>query len=414
MAEIKRNELDELFYEDDVTQTLEFNLYSDNDKILSLKNDIFPRVLRNYESELDYSSKKDKFIIKFLEHMVLGYWLNLGRNELDDNAKQICIEKLNAINFDNDNLVGRVQYLTKVLRQIFNSLNKANLDRVDHNMNFIVEITNNLLVVEESFYTSDQLISIDTNKDFSEEIYDLLSLFDKVGTVDEDLYLNLKVRFKNMSSGEMEFVNGFSNLYTAIQIAIENKEIDTILLLLDEPDASFHPEWSRRYIHNIYKFLNSVDYGKELKFQVIITTHSPFIVSDVPKEHITCINIQKDTSGNTHRIAKKAEFGFMSNFYDIIQSDFFITSPIGEHAKYLFEKTIKRITSWDEYDEHEIDIVNGIISSIGEDMIRAKLQQLLNDKKRELSPSKERKRRIYELEMELNILRNSMDENKYD
>ncbi|MEH7347186.1 AAA family ATPase, partial [Bacillus sp. JJ1532] len=276
----------------------------------------------------------------------------------------------------------------------------------------IVDIIKILLNVKEDFYISDQIISINTDKGFEEEIYNLLFLFD--GLNDEELYLDLKPRFKNMSVGELEFVNGFSNLYTAIQIATKNKEIDTLLLLLDEPDASFHPEWSRRYIYNIYRFLDSVDYGKKFKYQIIITTHSPFIVSDVPKEHITCIKIQADSFGDTQRIVKKAEFGFMSNFYDIIQSDFFITSPIGEHAKHVFEKIVKRITSWNEYDENEIFLVNGIISSIGEDIIRGKLQQLMNDKKMELLPQDERIRRISEIEQELKILKNTMDETYND
>lgn len=410
VCEIRREE----FYEEDLTNTLEFNLYNDNSRILLFKNDRFSRLLgRGQKSELDKWSVKEKFIIKFLEHMILGYWINRGRSELDNSEKQNCIKNVKSIIYENGNLDVRVKYLVQVLRQIFNSLNnKVSLARSQLSTDLIADIINILLNVKEDFYISDQMISINTNKGFEEEIYNLLFLFD--GLTDKELYLNLKVRFKNMSAGELEFVNGFSNLYTAIQIAIQNKEIDTLLLLLDEPDASFHPEWSRSYIHNIYQFLDSVDYGKKIKYQIIITTHSPFIVSDVPKEHITCIKFHEDSFGNTQRIVKKAEFGFMSNFYDIIQSDFFITSPIGEHAKHIFEKTVKRITSWNEYDENEIVLVNGIISSIGEDIIRAKLQQLLNDKKMELLSQDEKIRRINELEQELKIIKNTMDETNND
>jgi predicted ATPase len=414
VCEIRREEFFDLVYEEDITNKLEFNLYSDNNKVLLFKNDIFSRLLsQDNKSELDNWSVKEKYIIKFLENMILGYWINRGRSELDESEKQNCIKKIESIVYENENLNARVNYLIQVLRQIFISLNNmVSLERSEFNSDFIIDIIKILLNVKENFFISDHMLSIKTNNGFEEEIYNLLSLFDVLN--DEELFLNLKTRFKNMSVGELEFVNGFSNLYTAIQIVMQNKEIDTLLLLLDEPDASFHPEWSRRYIHNIYRFLDSVEYGKEIKYQIIITTHSPFIVSDVPKEHITCINIHEDSLGNTQRIVKKAEFGFMSNFYDIIQSDFFITSPIGEYAKHVFEKTIKRITSWNEYDENEIFLVNGIISSIGEDIIRGKLQQLMNDKKMELLPQNEKIRRINEIEQELKILKNTMDETYND
>ncbi|WP_313638866.1 AAA family ATPase [Paenibacillus sp.] len=82
-----------------------------------------------------------------------------------------------------------------------------------------------------------------------------------------------RVQFKNLSAGELEFINGFANLHTAIEIAIESNEIDTLLLLLDEPDASFHPEWSRRYIYNLVAFLNSIDVGRRVNYQIVISTH---------------------------------------------------------------------------------------------------------------------------------------------
>jgi predicted ATPase len=415
VCEVRREELYDLFYEEDLANTMEFKLYHDNSKILLFNNDyIFSKILnKDKKNKVENWSVKEKFIIKYLELMVLGWWVNLGRDKLDDSEKQNCINNVESILWESENFNETVKYLKQVLQQIFNSLNdKVSLEWPEFDIGIIDNIIKMLINIKEDFYISDQVISVITNNGLEESIYDFLYFFD--GLNEDEIYINIKVRFKNMSSGELEFVNGFANLYSAIQMAIQNKEIDTLLLLLDEPDASFHPEWSRRYIHNIYNFLDRVDYGKDLKYQIIITTHSPFIVSDVPKEHITCIKIQEDGFGRIQRISTKADFGFMSNFYDIIQSDFFITSPIGEHAKYLFEETVSRITSWKEYDEHEIENVNGIISAIGEDVIRAKLQQLLNDKKMELFPYEERLKRIYALEQELKILKNTMDKSAND
>ncbi|MEH7596626.1 hypothetical protein V7295_29585 [Bacillus toyonensis] len=97
----------------------------------------------------------------------------------------------------------------------------------------------------------------------------------------------------------------------------------------------------------------------------------------------------------------------MGNFYDIIKNDFFITSPIGEYAKTIFKEIVEKINDLEKKSKDEIDNLKGIISSIGDEMIRIKLQQLLNDKELELLPEEERiKGRIKELEMELKKLKN--------
>ncbi|MEH7087323.1 AAA family ATPase, partial [Neobacillus drentensis] len=264
--------------------------------------------------------------------------------------------------------------------------------------------------VNENYFISDDTLSLRMNEDYDEKIYNLLSLYDTYVENDYELFRFINIHYKNMSAGELELVNGFANLYTAIQIVILNSQINTILLLLDEPDASFHPEWSRRYINNIYQLLNNNHFEREIKFQIIITTHSPFIVSDVPRDYITCINVVEVAPGITERKVKKANFGLMSNFYDIIKDDFFITSPIGEYAKFIFKEIIEKIDRLKEYDINEIEILNEIIFSIGDEMIRIKLQQLLNEKKIELLSEEERiKTRIEELEMELFKLKNKQE-----
>lgn len=404
-CEIGRKEYFSIFADKDLINTLEFSLYEDNNEILLFKNE-FSFAFQNHDKEkrLVKWSNKEKYIIKHFEELILGYWINRGRSELNATEKEELIEKVRSVNYVDGNFDSKVDYLSEILREILKALK---ITFIWNKKDLIYEVLEFLLCINESLYISDQTISIYTAREFNGDIYNLLRFVD--GLKDVELALNLKVIFRNMSAGELEFVNGFSNLYSAIQIAINNKEIDTLLLLLDEPDASFHPEWSRRYIHNISQFLDSVDYGKDIKYQIIITTHSPFIVSDIPKEHITCINIEEDDSGNAVRIVKKAEFGLMSNFYDIIQSDFFITSPIGEHAKQIFNGIVKRITSWNEYNEEEIASVTGIISSIGEEMIRSKLQVLLNDKKVELLSREEKIKRIHELEREIKKLKNTMD-----
>ena len=65
---------------------------------------------------------------------------------------------------------------------------------------------------------------------------------------------------------------------------------DHALLLLDEPEISLHPGAQRRLLHYILGVI------KRKKIQVIITTHSPSIVEDCPKESIKCLRKVSDST----------------------------------------------------------------------------------------------------------------------
>lgn len=404
---LKRQKLFGIFNKEDVANSITLKLYKNDNKILLFKNNFLSKFLNSgVEKKVEKWTTKEKFIIKLLESIIFDLWINVGRDELNNNTK--CIKDINSILFEEDNLENRVKYLLQVLKEIFKALDPNRLiEQVVYDRDFIEECINILTDLNENYFEDGSNLFVTLNNGYDEEVYKLLSLYDRYVGNEYQLSHFMDIKFKNMSAGELELVNGFANLYTVIHIAIHNNQIDTVLLLLDEPDAFFHPEWSRRYIYNIYQFLNTAIFGRKVKFQILITTHSPFIVSDVPKDHITCINVTQDTPGILERKVKKADFGLMSNFYDIIKNDFFIASPIGEYAKFIFEGIVKKINNLKEWDKCEVDNLKAIISSVGDEVIRTKLQQLFNEKELELLPEEERiTRKIKELELELKDLKN--------
>ena len=68
-----------------------------------------------------------------------------------------------------------------------------------------------------------------------------------------------------------------------------------MIICFDEPEGTFHPEWARKYVYYLVKFLDLVNESKDLTFQIIIATHSPFIVSDIPEQNINCIKFFEGT-----------------------------------------------------------------------------------------------------------------------
>ena len=96
-----------------------------------------------------------------------------------------------------------------------------------------------------------------------------------------------------LSSGEQELLNLLSRLYYAVVIGPQ--KFDNLrspsLLLLDEAEIGFHPEWQRQYVNRLCKFIQLLLVPTGHNFQIILTSHSPIILSDIPK---CCTNFLKE------------------------------------------------------------------------------------------------------------------------
>ena len=87
---------------------------------------------------------------------------------------------------------------------------------------------------------------------------------------------NNEIELSSLSSGEKQIVFRAGYLL---------KNIGTLsggMVLIDEPEISFHPSWQEKYVQFVKKVFSD-DQGV-LQSQIIITTHSPFIIQN---ENIT-------------------------------------------------------------------------------------------------------------------------------
>ncbi|WP_299466014.1 restriction system-associated AAA family ATPase [uncultured Microscilla sp.] len=93
---------------------------------------------------------------------------------------------------------------------------------------------------------------------------------------------------KNLSDGEQQFLHTLG-----ICLMLKNK---SALLLLDEPETHFNPSWRSKFI-SILK--NSLNYSQSnhLMREILITSHSPFIISDCLPNNVVLFD--KDETGST-------------------------------------------------------------------------------------------------------------------
>ena len=145
--------------------------------------------------------------------------------------------------------------------------------------------------------------------------------------------------FAGISTGEAQYLDLHAALYHAIKTCWHRKG-DTCVLLLDEPDCRFHPEWSRNFVLNLTQLLNT-DVFRDYRYQVIISTHSPLLVSDVPKESVHCLH--RDKSGRV--TIEASEYELMSNLNDLITDSFFADSVFGAYAEQYANQLLRDINA---------------------------------------------------------------------
>lgn len=100
-----------------------------------------------------------------------------------------------------------------------------------------------------------------------------------------------RISIKKLSSGEKQIVfrGGF--------ILKNQNRIKGNIVLIDEPEISLHPNWQLK-IMDFYKAIINFSDVDENKSQIIIATHSPFILHNPNRYDDKVILLKKDSLGN--------------------------------------------------------------------------------------------------------------------
>jgi restriction system-associated AAA family ATPase len=219
-----------------------------------------------------------------------------------------------------------------------------------------------------------QLNNFYTDELIKNELYQSPSLYavGKVATVPwrkkifvfEDYFLekdNHLTLSKSLSDGEYQFLH-------TLGIALLFKNTSS-LFLFDEPETHFNPDWRAKYISVLKKCFE----GDNQTPEVLISSHSPFIVSDTKEDNV--LNFEKDENGMVS--CKKADFNtFGASVNKITMKVFGKKETIGDVAKYKLTEYEKRLESDQDIDAiiHDIDL------ELGESVEKILFMKMLFDK----------------------------------
>lgn len=111
-----------------------------------------------------------------------------------------------------------------------------------------------------------------------------------------------------MSSGELAYFSLYARFYSLKKQI--GPEVESLVVLIDEADLYFHPKWQQEFVKRVLNMLSII--YEEKKIQLIIATHSPIFLSDIPQGHIIYLGNEK--------IEQQT---FAANIYNLYNSSFF-------------------------------------------------------------------------------------------
>ncbi|MBE0662292.1 MAG: AAA family ATPase [Bacteroidales bacterium] len=335
---------------------------------------IINRARNKKENESLKVGNRLKCKLKFVDALIANFFYNINDGQYYGNWSKVKIEELKMLNifdavkhFFNSQIIIDKQPVTSLIETIF-SLIDSQVDVGIEEINYSIIVSNETRIVE-----------IITNY----EAY--LKSFDLIDTQ----YGFLEIDWRDLSSGEKAFLDLFSRLYYTKELVSKQykyetqKVFETVYLLLDEAEIGFHPEWQRKYIYYLNEFLNYLfsdgTYFQDTKIQLFIATHSPFVVSDLPKSNLIFLKKTQEAIFNVHNFDMQETFG--ANIHTLFSDAFFLQQGlIGEFAKIKIFELMNEIKQLNDPDVASVENYKLRIGIIGEPMIRQRLYELLLSK----------------------------------
>lgn len=238
--------------------------------------------------------------------------------------------------------------------------------------------------MDDKYFTDTEfsipVMDIDVNgKTVMRDVFERMEQYrpDQIGVFTECL---LPYHWSYVSSGEYQYAKiwGVLEEYgVRVKMMTQGQKYSeaiqpNLILILDEPENYMHPEMCRTFIRNLNVLLSKRNPNTEL--QVLISTHSPFMLSDVMASQV--IKMDYDENGKCVISESKKPY-YAANIHSIMADGFFLEYTIGEQARIFLEdkfKLLQRLTCMNRNlsssEKEELTMIRSLIPNIGDALIR--------------------------------------------
>ncbi|MBL1224610.1 AAA family ATPase [Enterococcus sp. BWR-S5] len=334
--------------------------------IYKLKNQYY------YLTNMSVKTNKSNLHLHYAE--VLADWQNIGKIHYFSNMMKVepLTEKSSQIlvDFSEQATLNRyIAQLTVEKNRVLPKKNKQSLLSTDllYQLFFLRTIKPELLQRYFENKLKKEKLTLDSGSEQSKFFQRMLDKKRKKSGDLEHLImlLNENVKISNLSSGQQAKLLFLSKLYWSLnkQYVLKDaliseltkvdgnlidynefiEEGDASVIFIDEGELYYHPEWQRNFLSEIIELLEisrSTTEGVHRSIQLVISTNSPFILSDIYQENIMFLS--DDKTLNTLATSNSLTFG--QNIHTLLKNSFFLNYTIGEYARKEITKMIELLS----------------------------------------------------------------------
>ena len=277
----------------------------------------------------ELKDKADEFLNKteYKDYLKKIYEIYEIFRESDFYSKGSLTQKI----IDEDNIYGHNKDLSVRYSTLLDNLNKKKF-----NNDIFYEFT--ISEIDEDIITF--LESINNSHFFKIELLDDNKSFDNLSYGEQQLLIQLHLILYYFNSKKTITIDHstWNEAEKKIDEVSENINIEKYFLFIDEFELGLHPNWQKKALSYMIDFFKIFD----IKIDLFITSHSPFILSDIPKENV--IFLEKDEkTGNCINASEKVNLNpFGANIHTLLSHGFFMKDGLmGEFAKDKIQSIIK-------------------------------------------------------------------------
>lgn len=359
-------------------------IYAKIDKILNSVNQNYHKIPEGVKKDVEeVLNSGDSAKINNLYFALKLLVINVYSNYIKENVySAYCKESVNVFLNEKENVIEKIiAKVTENKNTIINDLKESDfydfqIEKLEKSANFEEKILKN-------------------KKDiFSFKIDELRSHMDSIPPWVLVKFYQGNKSYDSLSSGEKQYLSFFINLISQLdKLALTDYKY--INLFFDEIELSLHPKWHKRVVLDIIEVLEAYN----INFNVFLLSHSPFILSDLPRENVIFLKDgkQEDVDMET----------FGANIHTLLSHGFFMENGLmGEFAKEKIQNVINFLNE-QKTDLDKKDILP-IIELIGEPFLKHKLKEKYYEK---YPQERNIDNEINELERKLEELKNVKNSN---
>ena len=177
--------------------------------------------------------------------------------------------------------------------------------------------------------------------------------------------------YYNMSTGEANILKVMSY----VKWLQMNSFQGTCQLVVDELESGMHLEWSRTLINFLVNYINEINRIGGMNFQLILTTHSPYMLSDIKPGNVIMLEKNQETGYSEGKVLQNT---FAKNIQEIMKENL-IDNIYGDFALAKIDSMISRLNGKEVQKGNEEELLKEI-HLISEPILRNKLLEMYDKK----------------------------------